>query len=236
MNERYFILGASSDMGMAFLERLCLNGGISVIAHARAGGRQFEELISQMNGIAGVSVKVKKADLLFEDETMDLMSFVKREFSFPTHIAHFPADSFNYSKMSKLKWEKVQKGLDIQVRSLFFAFKEFLPLMAKQGSGKAAVVLSSSIIGLPPKHMADYVIAKHALLGLVNSAASEWAGKVAVNAVSPGMVKTKFWAGVDERLLEMGRGKENSMNEVMDALEFLLSEKSDGMNGVNLEL
>jgi 3-oxoacyl-[acyl-carrier protein] reductase len=238
--KKYLIIGASSEIGMAFMRNMPEGQDLSVIAHCRTGSQQFNDVVEDLRRKA--SVEVFRADLASGKETLGMIDFTVSRFQSPTHILHLPADSFAYTRMGSVEWEKIQRGIDIQVRSLFLAMREFLPLMAKSGFGKVAVVLSSVTLGAPPKHMIDYVVAKQALLGLVRSAAVEYAGKgVNVNAVSPGMVETKFWSGVDGRLVELNAQRSLMkrsvrLDEVVAALEFLLGERTDSIAGANLNL
>jgi 3-oxoacyl-[acyl-carrier protein] reductase len=237
---KYLIIGASSEIGMEFMRNLPKGDGLSIIAHCRTGSPLFTEVIEELE--LDADIMVCRADLAYESETRDLISFAASRFGSPTHILHLPAESFTYNSMGSVEWEKIQRGIDIQVRSLFLVMKEFLPLMAANGYGKVAVMLSSVTLGAPPKHMIDYVVAKQALLGLVRCAAVEYSGKgVNVNAVSPGMIESKFWAGLDGKLIEINshrslKKKNIHLDEVVAALEFLLSDRTDSIAGVNLNL
>jgi 3-oxoacyl-[acyl-carrier protein] reductase len=238
--KKYLIIGASSEMGMAFMKNLSYDEDFRLIAHCRNVSAQFSSVVDELRTRA--EVDVCRADLSSGAETRALIEFASSKFGSPTHILHLPADSFAYARMGAVEWEKIQRNIDIQVRSLFLVMREFLPLMAKNRYGKVAVVISAVTLGAPPKHMTDYVIAKQALLGLVRSAAVEYSARgVNVNAVSPGMVETKFWSGVDGRLVELNA--QNSLlkrnvrlDEVVGALEFLLSDKTDCIAGANLNL
>lgn len=90
--------------------------------------------------------------------------------------------------------------------------------------------------------MTDYLIAKHALLGLMKGAACEYAGTgVTINGLSPGMIETKFLSKIDPRIAEMTAQsspmKRNvRLEEVVHALRFLLSDNTGYMTGINLNL
>src|SRR5580692_5628819 len=75
-------------------------------------------------------------------------------------------------------------------RNALFGWKGELPRMVAQGSG--AIVNCSSIGGIvgSPGRTA-YSASKHAIIGLTQSAAFEYANKgIVINAVCPGMVDT----------------------------------------------
>ena len=85
-------------------------------------------------------------------------------------------------------------------------------------------------------------MAKYALLGLVRSAAVEYAGKgITVNGISPNMMETKFLAEVDDLSITMNA--ENSamrrnidVNEVCAAMEYLCSDAAAYINGINFNM
>ena len=83
---------------------------------------------------------------------------------------------------------------------------------------------------------------KYSLLGLMKSLAVEYDGKkISINALSPSMMETKFLSDIDERIVQINAknsrfGKNASVKDIVPALEFLLSDASNYMNGANLNL
>ena len=132
--------------------------------------------------------------------------------------------------------------LEIQVHSFAEIMKAFLPIMAKQKYGKVVAMLSSVTKGVPPKYLSSYVITKYALMGLINSLVSEYKEKgIQINCVSPTMVETNFLSEIDDRIIEM-TAESSSMKrnvkieEVVEAISYLMSDNSNYTNGVNLGL
>lgn len=243
-NKIYLIMGASSDIGIAYiksLEKQLLRDGqtAQVIAHYRAGDTALKML---QNSLKAICLKLVQADLTQFDEVEQMLLCIKEEYGCPDHILHLPASKLVYQKLKKLEWDAVLRDMEIQVHSLAEACRTFLPLMAKQGYGKVVVMLSSATLGMPPKFMSQYVIVKYALLGLMKSMAMEYAEKgININGISPNMVETKFLEQIDDRIIEINRDnctlKRNvEIEEVLPAIHFLMSEGSDYMNGVNLNL
>jgi 3-oxoacyl-[acyl-carrier protein] reductase len=160
----------------------------------------------------------------------------------PTRILHLPAGQIEYKRLKQLSVQRIQNEMQVQVYSLFEILKEFLPSMATSRNGKVVAVLSAYTRGVPPKFLADYVIVKHALLGLVKSAAAEYAAKgVSINAISPDMVETKFLDNLDERIVEMvatGKpiGRNVKISEVVSGIDFLMSDEVNCFTGENIFL
>lgn len=238
--DTYLVTGASSDLGIEFLRRLEGNGTPAlVICQYNKTANELEELQSSCNHI---SLRLYQCDLSSAAATAKWMEQLVADDIQVTHILHLAAIPFDYAKFSKFDWEKTVKDLTVQVNSLAQIFKIFLPKMAKSRRGKAVAMLSACTLGMPPKFMSDYVIAKYALWGLVKSAASEYSGKgISINGISPNMIETKFLKNIDSRIVEMTANqcamhRNITKEEVVDSIMFLLSESSNYMTGINLNL
>lgn len=108
----------------------------------------------------------------------------------------------------------------------------------------ASIVNVSSVNGLrPPPNASMYSAAKHALEGLTRSVALESiADGIRVNAVAPGVTWTPRW---EERQLEVPSIRADvsdvvpvkrfgEVNEIVNAIEFLLSDKASYIVGHTL--
>lgn len=243
-NKVYFITGASSEVGIAFIrsleEKLKKDGErAAVIAHYAVHDAALSALKEELSA---VTLVLQQADLSQPEEVKSLITRVAGICECPDCILHLPAAKLSYNRIKQLDWQKVMQDMEIQVHSLGEIGKYFLPKMGKRGKGKVAVMLTACTVGMPPKFMSQYVIVKYALLGLMKSMAAEFADKgVNVNGISPNMMETKFLDNIDGKIIEMNREasamKRNvRVEEVLPALHLLLSEGSDYMNGVNLNL
>ena len=88
-----------------------------------------------------------------------------------------------------------QRGIDVMLTGVFLCMKHEIPHMIEQGKG--AVINTSSgagLIGFPGQ--ANYVAAKHGVIGLTRSAALEYITRgVRINAICPGTARSRM---VDE--------------------------------------
>lgn len=111
---------------------------------------------------------------------------------------------------------------------------------ARGAAGSIVNVLSSVVLGPPPAKQLGYVTTKYALLGLTRALAAEFAEfSVRVNAVSPGMTRTKMVGNLPERFVEMYEaglplGRIARPDEVAAAIAFLLSAEASYMTAANL--
>ena len=244
MENSYIITGASSDVGIAFLQRLqqkyqSLNDNCKVIAQYHSAKEQLEQLQSASQNL---KLNFYNCDLSNLADVEIWANKIKNDGIVPTHILHLASPRFSYMRIKNFAWERLQQEINVNAGALAILLKFFLPLMAKKKYGRVVAMLTAYTIDVPPKFMSDYIMAKYALLGLVRSAAVEYAGKgITVNGISPNMMETKFLAEVDDLSITMNA--ENSamrrnidVNEVCAAMEYLCSDAAAYINGINLNM
>ena len=114
--------------------------------------------------------------------------------------------------------------------------------MAKLKKGKVLIMLSSYVLGVPPKALSHYTSIKYAMLGLAKSLASEYADKnIQVNTVSPSMIETKFLDNINEKFVELSAYshplKRNAqVDDITPIIKMLISKESDYISGVNIPI
>lgn len=94
--------------------------------------------------------------------------------------------------------ETFDKVLAVNVRGVFLGLRHVIPVMAEQGGG--SIVITSSILGLKGAAAgAAYSASKHAVIGLMRSAALECAPLgIRVNAVCPAYLDSAMMQRVAE--------------------------------------
>ncbi len=242
MNDKkiFLILGASSDLGVALVKKLNEQYSDSVFClHYHSDDKALREIEFSK----GNSSLFLQEDLTEKDNAVKLAQQLKEKNLVPTHVVHLPAQKLNYTKLKDFDEDRVLRNLRIQVFSFVELMKEFLPAMAKRKDhNKVVAVLSSVVNGQPPKSMLEYTAVKSMLYGVVKQLAADYTGKlVNINAVSPSMIDTKLLSEVDPKIIELAR--ENSpekrnatVDDIVPSICFLLSEDSNYLNGVNLNV
>ncbi len=88
----------------------------------------------------------------------------------------------------------------VNVKGSFLGLKAAIPAIEKRGGG--SIVMTSSIAGLQGNiNFSAYTASKHAVIGLMRSAALECAGKkIRVNTVNPSPVETRMMRSLEEGL------------------------------------
>lgn len=242
MEKVYLITGASSEVGMAFIRRIIVDGQKAIaIALYRNMSEAFGKLISEADS-SNVTIMPIQADLSVSDDVENVIAQINESGFKPTHILHLAASCYELKKIKQWDEEDVKRDMQISVFSFARLCKEYLPVMAKNKYGKIVAVLSSVTLGTPAKFTSQYSTVKYALMGFVRSAAVEYAEKnLNINAVSPNMMETKFLDKIDERVAQIAaqnslKNRNVQVDETVDAIEYLLSDKASYINGENLNI
>ena len=135
--------------------------------------------------------------------------------------------------------ETFDKVIAVNVRGVWLGMKYAIPEIAKRGGG--SIVVLSSIAGLHGfAGVSPYVTSKHAVIGMVRTAALECAPmKVRVNTVNPSPIETRMMRSLEEGFapggaVEAKKGFEaiiplaryGTPEEVADLVCFLSSDES----------
>jgi NAD(P)-dependent dehydrogenase (short-subunit alcohol dehydrogenase family) len=124
----------------------------------------------------------------------------------------------------------------VNVRSVWLGLAALMPAMRTTGGG--SIVITSSVAGLRGSSMlAAYSASKHAVVGLMRSAALEGAAdKIRVNTVNPAQTRTRMMAAIDEAMVAAGRPGNSTARiplaryaepaDVVDMMLFLASDDS----------
>lgn len=236
----YLILGASSDLGVALINQLneeksdCL-----FLAHFNSSKESLEK-IEMKNGNSMKNFQCNLADSFSVEKFISDLSEVTEA---PTHIVQLASSPFEYIKLKEFDSERFLTSMNIQVLSFVKILQKFLPIMVKRKShNKIVSVLSSVTIGKPPKNLLEYTSIKYSLLGVMKSLAADYEGKkININSISPSMIETKFLKNVDSRFVQMvaegsPEGRNATVNDVIPAIKFLLSDDSNYLHGINLDV
>lgn len=233
MEHNLLILGASSDLAAALIPKIAANYQ-TIFAHYHSN----KEALEQLRQTVPCELRLIQADFTDEQDIMHLADEVTAKGI--THILHCPSTRPENIRFKDLPWETYEQMLNTQLRSLYYVLRRILPDMAKKKYGKVVSVLTSYTTGTPPAFLNAYVTAKYAQLGFLKALAAEYAKKnVQINAVSPSMMETKFLDDLPELIVQKSAhehplGRNAGVEDVIPAIEFLLSDGSGFITGQNL--
>jgi NAD(P)-dependent dehydrogenase (short-subunit alcohol dehydrogenase family) len=108
--------------------------------------------------------------------------------------------------------DRFDQVMAVNVKGVYLGLKHTIPAMQKRGGGSIVITSSVAGVGAAPG-IAPYGASKHAVIGLMRSAAKEYAAaNIRVNTVNPSPVETRMM-----RSIEGGMGGD-AAQEVKDRL------------------
>ncbi len=233
------IIGASGGVGRAAAIKLAKNG-FDLILHYNSNIEIVDSLKSDIEKI-GRRVICVKANLLNTLEIYNLVNIVKREFNILTGFVNCSTVKLPNIKFSNLEWNNIQENIDINIRSNFLIIQGLLPHFELNKYGKI-VFLTTQYIESPVNEMLHYITSKGALNGFAKALAFEYASKgIRVNMISPSMIDTDLVADVPQKIKMLTEArtplkKMCTVDDVANAISYLISSDSDFMTGETLRL
>jgi 3-oxoacyl-[acyl-carrier protein] reductase len=136
-------------------------------------------------------------------------------------------------RMSDEAWNEV---LDVNLKGAFHCLRAFLRPISRSDAG--AILCMGSVIGtIGNAGQANYAASKAGLVGLVRSAAKEYAGRgVRINLLAPGFIDTEMTDALPEEVCahyigKIPLGRAGTVEEVASVAVFLLSPRASYITG-----
>ncbi|NLW78890.1 MAG: SDR family oxidoreductase [Ruminococcaceae bacterium] len=240
MPDTILITGASSDVGCLLIDRLLAAAGAGDLVIAQGHG-DLETLAPLVQKYPG---RIRTFDVNLADaaHTALFLDAMEKTLPAPTHFVHLPALRVVNANFKKFDAERFALDMQVQAGSAAAICQRIVPAMSKQKRGRVLFMLTSYILGQPPKNVAAYVMAKQALHGLAQSLAVDYAAHgVTVNCVAPSMMETKFLADTSHLIVQAAAeahpmGRNATPADVVPAMQFLLGEEAGFITGVVLPI
>jgi len=232
-------IGGRAFRSKAVVRRLLETSETStILAHSNRSAEKLASLKEEF----GARLTLLQADFSQASAVVQMAEQITRDHGTPASIVHLPALRLTHERFTKFQWERFDEDLAVQVRSAIILLKAFLPKMAKLPRARVLFILSSVVHGVPPKYMTMYTTLKYTQLGLMRSLAAEYASTpVRINAISPSMVATQFLSEISDIAVQMSaaanpQGRNANPQDLLGAMELLLSSASDYIHGVDLPI
>ncbi|KRG77769.1 short-chain dehydrogenase [Stenotrophomonas ginsengisoli] len=225
------VTGASSAIGAAICRQLAEEGCQVIAADVNLSGAQAVALS------LGERVKPVMLDVTDPDAVAACIGQILKQYGrldLAVNNAGVAGIGLDTGEYPLDEWHRV---LGVNLHGVFYCMKYQLKAMQAQGGG--IIVNMASMLG--PEACwggsAAYVAARHALVGMTQSAAREHASQgIRINAVGPGFIQTPTLAAIkpDDYAAMVGlhpAGRLGNASEVAELTCFLLSERASFING-----
>ena len=95
--------------------------------------------------------------------------------------------------------EMFDKVIAVNVRGVFLGLKYVMPVISRRGGG--SIVITSSTAGIRGTNgMSAYTTSKHAVIGLMRTAALEGAkSNIRINTINPAPIDTRMMTSIEEQ-------------------------------------
>jgi NAD(P)-dependent dehydrogenase (short-subunit alcohol dehydrogenase family) len=235
------VTGAGGGIGRALVQKLAGSGWSIVLADQnRAAAEDAYERCRAL----GATAEIVACDVSRGEEVKALVEFTVRRFG---RIDGFVANAGIAGlvlPITEFPEEMFDRVLSINMRGVFLSLKYALAVMQPQSSGSFVATASTAAIR-GRANICAYIASKHAVLGLVRSAALECIGTgVRVNAVCPGPIQTPMIDAINEMAEKLNPGGPGVVRavktaygkpeDVANTMAFLRSPEAAHMNGAAL--
>lgn len=228
------ITGASRGIGKATALGFAHAGADVAIA-----SRKLPELEKVAEGIRilGRKSMAISAHIGKMDEIKNLVSQVKTEFGRIDILVNNAGTNPTLDAAIDIEERAWDSVMNLNLKGLFFLSQAVARIMRDQGSGK--IINVASIEGISPGILPAYSISKAGVIMATKVMAHEWAKyNIRVNAVAPGLTKTKFSEALytNPHILQKVQsktpmGRMGEPEEIVGAIIYLASDASSFVTG-----
>ena len=229
------VTGGGTGIGRAIATRFAAEGAKVLVNYSRSA-EAAEEVVGEITAAGGTAAG-RRADVTRQDEVRAMMADAESRWGrldilvnnagWSTRVAHH--------KLEELTDEIWDRTLNTNLRGAFYSIRAAAPLLRLQ-PGAVIINIASAAAFHASGSSVVYAASKAALVSLTKSLARALAPAIRVNAVCPGLVRTRF-AGWPAEAFEQGKqvtpiGRIVTVEEVAEAALFLV--EATGMTGESL--
>lgn len=239
-NKVFLITGSSSGIGRGLAKAL-LEAGAKVVVNYAHNEEKANETKNLFKNYADSTLFIK-TDVSDEKSVIDMYEKIEKAFGKLDGLVN----NAGYDKVfsiEDLSAKEYRKELDINLVARWLCIKYAIPLLKKSDMPRI-VNIASRLGSKPMQDSVAYCTSEAATIMLTKCCALELTPKynIKVNTVSPSMTLTPFAKKsysaeeIKQTAMENPSKRLGEIEDTVNAVLFLLSEKADYINGENLNV
>jgi NAD(P)-dependent dehydrogenase (short-subunit alcohol dehydrogenase family) len=203
-----------------------------------------EALKSACDGIGSNKVSYCVADVTNSSDNQKMINLAEEHYGGVDVLLANAGVEGDVSSIVDYDERRFEQVMAVNVKGPFLGLKAAIPAISKRGGG--SIIITSSVAGVSGvANVAPYVTSKHAVIGMMKSAALECAPlNIRVNTVNPSPVETRMMRSLEEGFspgeAETARegmraniplGRYAEAEDIAKIMLFLASDDSDFVTG-----
>ena len=237
------VTGGGSGIGLGTATRLAADG-----AHVTICGRTEDKLVRAVEAITpqvgeGGSIRHVVADVTVEDQVATAVDVASEPTGGLAILFANAGGSTHIGSIDTADADAIRATVDLNLVGTMLCLKHAVPAMRTAGGG-SIVTMSSGAGAFPHRHLWAYGAAKAGIDMLTRSAAEELgADGIRVNSVQPGIVDDELMSMItaggpllDDYISGMPLGRVGQVDDIAEAVRFLVGPESSWITGVNLAI
>ncbi len=183
------VTGASKGIGEAMARGLAAFGAKVVLSSRKQEAVDAVAAAFRTDGFEATGIAANVGSI---DEIQALLDNTIEAYGGLDIVINNAAANPVYGPVQNTDERAFDKIIDVNLKGPFELCKRAYPILQRRGGG--SIVHISSIGGLKPEPgIGIYSVSKAAIINLTRAMAQDWGGdNIRVNAICPGLIKTKF--------------------------------------------
>ena len=222
------VTGASKGIGEAMARGLAEFGARVVVSSRKQEAVEAVAAAFQADGLTATGIA---ANVGYIEEAQRLVDQTMTTYGGLDIIINNAAANPVFGPINQSEERAFDKIMDVNLKGPFELCKYAYPILKERGGG--SIINFSSIGGITPEPMLGlYSVSKAGLISLTKAMAQDWGrDNIRVNAICPGLIKTKFSRALwqDEAILKrfleyIPLGRVGTVEDVAGLAVFLASD------------
>jgi NAD(P)-dependent dehydrogenase (short-subunit alcohol dehydrogenase family) len=193
-NKRVVITGGSGAIGKALAKELLAKGAKVLITDLKE-----EDLDKAKQELASDRLFTFKADVSEDKEVAKYVQYAVDKLGGIDIFYNNAGVEGKVVPLDEYPLEVFDQVMNVNVKGVYYGLRHIFPVMKKNKEG-GSIIITSSVAGLMgTPNVLPYVTSKHAIIGMMKSAALEGAPhKIRVNTVNPSPVDNRMMRSLEE--------------------------------------